>query len=92
VPRARRATRAASYTNGIVFDPQTTAFGVAAYDANTGTPLWAFPLGAPPASAFAIAGSSAFLGTGESEGMIEDVTLPPEANGIWSFSTVSTTS
>jgi outer membrane protein assembly factor BamB len=83
---------AATYTNGVVFDPETTAFGVAAYDADTGTPLWAFPLGASPASAAAIVGNSVFLGSGESEGTIEGVTLPPEANGIWSFSTASTES
>lgn len=38
---------ATTYTNGVVFSPQALAFGIVAYNANSGAPLWAFPI-APP--------------------------------------------
>ena len=78
---------ASSYTNGVVFMPDSLAGGVAAFDADQGTPLWAFPLGSFPASAAAIAGNSIFLGSGESEGAAQGQSLPPQLFGIWSFST-----
>jgi outer membrane protein assembly factor BamB len=77
---------ASSYTNGVVFLPDSTAFGVAAFNADNGNALWAFPLAAVPASGAAIAGNSIFLGTGEGEGSIGPLSLPPQATGIWSFS------
>lgn len=77
---------ASSYTNGVVFLPDSTALGVAAFNADDGTPLWAFPLAAVPASGAAIAGRSIFLGTGETEGSLGPFSLPPQATGIWSFS------
>lgn len=81
---------AASYTNGVVFDPQTTGFGVVAYDAGTGIPLGAFPLGAAPSSAAAIAGNSIFIGAGLEEQAVDGQVIPPQALGVWSFSTTAT--
>lgn len=78
---------ASSYTNGVVFLPDSLAAGVIAYDGDTGNPIWAFPLGAVPASAAAIAGHSIYLGTGETDGMAAGQTVPPQPTGIWSFST-----
>ena len=75
---------AASYTNGVVFFPDSLAGGVAAFDSNTGKPLWAYPLASVPASAAAIAGDSIYLGTGETE---SNPDAPPQLFGIWSFST-----
>ncbi|HET6965991.1 MAG TPA: PQQ-binding-like beta-propeller repeat protein [Acidimicrobiales bacterium] len=76
---------ASTYTNGVVFMPDSLAAGVAAFDANTGRPLWAFPLAAVPASAAAIAGPSIFLGTGETDSTLAGQTVPPQLTGIWSF-------
>ena len=77
---------AASYTNGVVFDPQTTAFSVTAYDAGSGTPLWAYPLVAAPTSGVAVVGNSIFLGAGQALGSEAGQTLPPQQLGVWSFS------
>ena len=77
---------AVTYTNGVVFDPQTTAFAMTAYNATDGTPLWAYPLGAAPTSGAAIVGSSVFLGAGQSEGSVAGQGLPPQQMGVWSFS------
>lgn len=76
---------ASTYTHGVVFLPDSLAAGVAAFDADTGRPLWAFPLGAVPASAAAIAGDSIFLGTGETNSTLAGQTVPPQLTGIWSF-------
>lgn len=81
---------ASSYTNGVVFMPDSLAAGVAAFDADTGQPIWAFPLGAVPASAAAIAGSSIYLGTGETDSTLAGETVPPQATGIWRFSVNAT--
>lgn len=78
---------ASSYTNGVVFLPDSLASGVAAFDAGTGNPIWAFPLGAVPASGAAIAGSSIYLGTGETDSTAAGQTVPPQLTGIWCFST-----
>ena len=80
---------ASTYTNGVVFLPDSLAAGVAAFNADTGTPIWAFPLGAVPASAAAIAGQSIYLGTGETDGSFAGQTVPPQLTGIWSFTTSS---
>jgi outer membrane protein assembly factor BamB len=76
---------AATYSNGVVFAPSTTSFSAAAYDADTGLPLWTFPLGAAAASGTAIDGSSVFLGSGLSQGQAGPTTVPPGSNGVWSF-------
>ncbi|HMC38489.1 MAG TPA: PQQ-binding-like beta-propeller repeat protein, partial [Acidimicrobiales bacterium] len=78
---------ASTYTNGVVFLPDSLAGGVAAFNADTGAPLWAYPLGSVPASGAAIAGDSIFLGSGEGEGGVPGQALPPQLSGIWSFST-----
>lgn len=77
---------ATTYSNGVVFAPSTTTLSAVAYDADTGLPLWRFPLGATPASGASVVGSSIFLGTGISEGEEASTTIPPGLNGIWSFS------
>lgn len=76
-----------TYTNGVVLLPDSTAGGVAAFDADSGNPIWAFPLAAVPASGASIAGNSIFLGTGETDGTAMGESVPPQATGIWSFST-----
>jgi outer membrane protein assembly factor BamB len=80
---------AASYTNGVLFDPMTTAFAEVAYDAETGLPLWSFPLGAAPASGAAITGNSIVVGAGVSDAVglasTGGAVFPPQATGIWSF-------
>jgi outer membrane protein assembly factor BamB len=80
---------ASSYTNGVVFDPDTIGFSLTAYDASTGLPLWAFPLAASPSSAAAIVGSAIYLGAGTAEENIGTTILPPQLSGIWSFSTTA---
>lgn len=76
---------ATSYTNGIVFAPQTTAFSILAYSADNGATVWAFPLGAAPSSAAAIAGRSLYIGVGTSFGQVNGKPFPPQATGIWGF-------
>ena len=80
---------AASYTNGVVFDPMTVAFSEVAFDAETGSPLWSFPLGASPASAAAITGNGIVLGAGVAEDAVGSTPLPPQATGVWSFTTTA---
>jgi outer membrane protein assembly factor BamB len=74
---------AAVYSGGVVFIPDTFTFTVQAFDANTGVPIWAFPMQGPPASPPAIAGNSIYLGSGISFG-------PPldSIGAIWGFQTV----
>jgi outer membrane protein assembly factor BamB len=76
---------ATSYTNGVVFAPQSLAFSVLAYNAGTGAPVWAFPLGAAPSSAAAIAGGGMYIGAGTSFGAVDGVQVPPQATGVWGF-------
>jgi uncharacterized repeat protein (TIGR01451 family) len=80
---------ATTYSNGVVFAASTTTFTDNAYDANTGVPLWHFPLGAAVASGTAIVGNSVYVGSGLSEGQIGSSTVPPGSNGIWKFSTTA---
>jgi outer membrane protein assembly factor BamB len=72
---------AVTYAGGVVFAPSTTAFELDAYDAGTGAPLWAFPLGAAVASGAAVAGPAVYVGSGISEGG----TAVPGINGVWAF-------
>lgn len=81
---------ATTYANGVVFAPSTTSFSVAAYDANTGLPMWTYPTGAAVSSGMAIVGSTVFVGAGTNvSGGLAPVTtpveVPPELNGIWAF-------
>ena len=80
---------AVSFTNGVVFAPQSLALSVIAYNASNGLPLWAFPLGAAPSSAAAIAGNSIVLGAGTSFETLDGVNVPPQATGVWDFTTTS---
>ena len=72
-------------TNGVVFAPQSLAFGIVAYNAENGAPLWAFPLGAAPSSGAAIAGSGVYLGAGTSVDTVDGKDVPPQATGVWGF-------
>jgi outer membrane protein assembly factor BamB len=81
---------ATSYTNGVVFAPQTTAFSIIAYSAKTGLPIWAFPIGAAPSSAAAIAGRGLYLGAGTSFDMANGKQIPPQATGVWGFTDLLT--
>jgi outer membrane protein assembly factor BamB len=76
---------ATTYTNGIVFAPQALAFGIVAYNAENGAPIWAFPLGAAPSSGAAIAGNGVYLGAGTSVSTIDGKEVPPQATGVWGF-------
>lgn len=80
---------AVSYTNGVVFVPQSLALSVLAYSATTGLPLWAFPIGSAPSSAAAISGSSIVLGAGTSFETLDGVSVPPQAPGVWDFTTLN---
>ena len=80
---------AASYTNGVVFDPMTIGFAEVAYNAETGSPLWSFPLGAAPASAAAITGNGIVLGAGVQDTIGVGAALPPQLTGVWSFTTTA---
>jgi outer membrane protein assembly factor BamB len=80
---------AATYVNGVVFAPSTTGFSVCAYDAETGLPLWTFPLGAAPASGVSAAGSNIYLGAGTAIESVDGMSVPPQLMGIWSFSLLS---
>jgi outer membrane protein assembly factor BamB len=77
---------ATSYTNGVVFAPESLALSIVAYSASTGLPLWTFPVGAAPSSAAAIAGSSIYVGAGTSFETLDGVSVPPQAPGVWAFS------
>jgi outer membrane protein assembly factor BamB len=63
-PIARASYGAASYANGVVFMPSTFDFSINAFDANTGLPLWVFPLHGPPSSTPVVVGDSLYVGTG----------------------------
>lgn len=76
---------ATTYTNGIVFAPQALAFGIVAYNAENGAPIWAFPIGAAPSSGAAIAGNGVYLGAGTSVSTIDGKEVPPQATGVWGF-------
>lgn len=78
---------AATYSGGVVFLPDSLAASLIAFDADSGTPLLAVPLGAVPASGAAVAGDAVFFGTGEADSTAEGEAVPPQATGIWSFST-----
>ena len=69
----------------MVIAASTTNVSAVAYDADTGLPLWHFLLGGAPASGASMVGSSIFLGAGLSEQQEGSTTVPPGANGIWSF-------
>jgi outer membrane protein assembly factor BamB len=73
---------AAVYSGGVVFVPDTFTFTLQAFDANTGVPLWAFPMQGPPASPPAIVGASLYVGSGIAFG-------PPldSIGAIWGFQT-----
>jgi polyvinyl alcohol dehydrogenase (cytochrome) len=75
---AAPAYGAAVYAGGVVFVPDTFSFTMQAYDASTGHPVWAFPMGGPPSSPPAIVGNSLYAGTGTDVDGI---------GGIWGFST-----
>jgi polyvinyl alcohol dehydrogenase (cytochrome) len=81
---AAPAYGAAIYSNGVVFVPDTFSFSMQAYDANTGVPLWAFPLGEAPASPPAVVANSIYFGSG-----VTEAGLPAlgSIGGIWGFST-----
>ena len=76
---------ATSYTNGVVFAPETLAFSILAYNANTGAPIWAFPLGGAPSSAAAIAGQGVYVGAGTQIALSNGTSFPPQATGVWGF-------
>ena len=80
---------AASYTNGVVFDPMTVGFAEVAYNADTGLPLWSFPLGGSPASGAAITGDGIVLGAGVEDTFGLGVSLPPQLTGVWNFTTTA---
>ncbi len=83
---------AATYANGVVFAPSTVGFAADAYDANTGLPLWSFPLGAAPASGMSIVGQSVFMGAGTAFASQDGVNFPPQLMGVWSFTTAAPSS
>ncbi len=80
---------AVTYSNGVVFAPATTSFDVAAFDANTGLPLWASPTGAAVSSGASIVADNIFFGSGTSLNSNLPVSvstpLPPQLTGIWSY-------
>jgi outer membrane protein assembly factor BamB len=78
---------ASSYTDGVVLLPDSLAGSLIAYNADNGEPLRAIPLAAVPASGAAIAGDSVYIGTGETDASEMGESIPPQATGIWSFST-----
>lgn len=77
---------AASYTDGVLFAPQTVGFGVQAFNADTGQTKWFFPLGASASSEVAIVGGDIVLGAGTQQAVEFGLILPPQINGIWDFS------
>lgn len=73
---------AATYANGVVYLADTFGFSVQAYAADTGTPLWAFPLLAAPSSAPAVVGDSIYLGAGTAADPVPSFW---QLSGIWGF-------
>ncbi|MGZ4142271.1 MAG: outer membrane protein assembly factor BamB family protein [Actinomycetota bacterium] len=51
------------YANGLVYAPATFGMNFGVYDANTGVPLWSFPMLAPSGPP-AIVGDSVYVGSG----------------------------
>lgn len=76
-----------TYSGGVVFAPSTTSFSAQAYDAATGVLRWAAPVGASLSSGTAVVGPDIYFGAGTALGSspVGSVTVPPQANGIWSF-------
>jgi len=76
-----------TYANGVLFGPSTVGFGMAAYDASTGVPLWALPTAASMSGGAAIVDSNVYFGAGTSENssLMIPSQVPPQAFGIWSF-------
>ena len=72
-----------TYSGGVLFAPSTTSFAAEAYDASTGTPLWAAPTGGAPSSGVAVVGPDIFYGAGTS--FQAGSTVPPQPTGVWSF-------
>jgi outer membrane protein assembly factor BamB len=56
-----------AYTNGVVFMPDTFAMNFTAFSADTGLPVWTFPMFAP-SSPPAIVGDSIYVGSGVNPG------------------------
>ena len=83
---AAPAYGAAVYAGGVVFLPDTFTFSMQAYDANTGVPIWAFPLGEAPASPPAVVGSSIYFGSGVTENGLPAL---GSIGGIWGFQTTA---
>jgi polyvinyl alcohol dehydrogenase (cytochrome) len=73
---------AATYANGVVFIGDTFGSSVQAYNADTGLPLWAFPVNGAPSSGVTIVGDSIYLGSGTAAGGIPFL---DQVGGIWSF-------
>jgi outer membrane protein assembly factor BamB len=69
---------AAVYDNGVVYVPDTFTDSLLAFDADTGAPLRAQPLDAPPASPVAISGNSLYMGAGTDVNGL---------GGVWGFQT-----
>lgn len=86
-PLSTPSYASATYVDGVVFAPGTSSFSVEAYDASSGTPLWAFPVGAPVASGISVVGSAVFFGAGIA--LAGPPSVPPQANGVWSFALAS---
>jgi hypothetical protein len=80
---------AASYTNGVVFEPETLGFGILAVNANNGLPLWAFPTLSSLSSEAAIVGNSIVFGAGTQQAVEFGLILPFQLNGLWDFSTTA---
>jgi len=76
-----------TYSGGVVFAPSTTSFSAQAYDAATGVLRWAAPAGASLSSGTAVVGPDIYFGAGTALGSspVPSVTVPPQANGVWSF-------
>ena len=81
---AAPAYGAAVYSGGVVFLPDTFSFSMQAYDANTGVPVWVFPLGQAPASPPAVTGNSIYFGSGVSEAGLP---VLGSIGSIWGFQT-----
>jgi outer membrane protein assembly factor BamB len=94
-PLARPSYGAASYVNGVVLVPSTFDFSLKAFDAATGTLLWATPLNGAPSSTPVPVGRSVYLGTGtrttDAEYKLTDgQTVSPLSplSGVWAFEVV----
>ena len=83
------AYAAVTYDNGVVFAPATTSFDVAAFNADSGLPLWTAPTGAAVSSGASIVGRNMFFGSGTSLSsnlpFSVSAPLPPQLTGIWSY-------